>query len=140
MKRHALVLAILLCPTPVLSLDLHFFRSPSDNIHCMAFKDEGQAVFTSVECEISDTSGPPVQPKPSDCDLEWGGRFIIRQTGRADLVCHGDTIRTEGSPILLYGGGLQFSGITCLVTEKGLEYRNVEGRGFFMSKARQVLF
>ena len=136
----AILLVALSLTTPSAASDLQSFRSPSDNIHCIAARADNETIYGSVECEIAEASGALALPKPSDCELEWGGRFIVNQTGRSEMVCHGDTLRNEGTPILLYGSGIQFGGITCEVSEGGVECKNAEGRGFFLSKARQKLF
>lgn len=140
MRTLAALAALILTPAASQALDPHVIRSPSDNIHCMAFAEGSATEYTSVSCEIANTSSPPALPRPRDCDQEWGGRFSVAQTGRSEMICHGDTLRADGTPILKYGSAVQFGGITCALTESGLECINASGHGFFLSKARQRLF
>lgn len=118
--------------------DLEFFQMPSGNIHCMAGMDVG--IPASVECEILELDGAPAAPRPADCALDWGHRFVVRETGPAGTVCAGDTIAHPDHGVFPYGHSASIGGITCASSERGLECRNREGHGFFLSRARQQLY
>ena len=120
---------------------LHAFRTPSGNIHCLAHVDEGQTEVSGIDCDIADRGGnSPIQDRPADCDGDFGQRFALGATSAARLECAGDSVRMDGSPALLYGGSLQFGKITCTSRSDGLECKNAGGRGFFLSKAIQKIF
>ena len=126
---------------PALASDLEFFRTPSKNIHCIAYAGEGEDEVGTVACDILEVTRRTVDvPRPDDCENEWGDRFEIGRTGRPQLVCHGDTLISEEGRTLAYGKSLTFGGVTCRSSAKGLECTNREGHGFFLSKARQRLF
>lgn len=137
--RKLLFGAALLIASPAAAMDLQSFRSPSDNIHCMFITDdEGRS---SVECELrSRANTRPARPRPADCDLEWGSRFALDATGKAGMVCHGDTIVDPSAPVVSYGEQLSAGGITCQSAETGMTCKNGKGRGFSLSRAKQTLF
>jgi hypothetical protein len=114
------------------------FHTPSKNIYCMASESE-DANF--LDCEILVmTRQAPLMPRPDDCDLEWGNRFQVGEANDAYLGCTGDTLRDDTGQTLAYGTSFQSGGITCTSSEKGLECRNGDGHGFFLSKGKQELF
>jgi hypothetical protein len=114
------------------------FHTPSKNIYCMASESE-DANF--MDCEIlAMTRQAPLMPRPDDCDLEWGNRFQVGEANDAYLGCTGDTLRDDTGQTLAYGASFQSGGITCTSSEKGLECRNGDGHGFFLSKGKQELF
>ena len=94
-----------------------------------------------MDCEILVmTRQAPLMPRPDDCDLEWGNRFQVGEEDAAYLGCTGDTLRDDTGQTLAYGTSFQSGGITCTSSEKGLECRNGDGHGFFLSKGKQRLF
>lgn len=117
---------------PVLASAQEAFQLPSGNIHCMAF--EG-----TLRCEIRQ-SHYRRPPRPFDCDLEYGDSVELGPRGRAQLVCHGDTVQDPKSPVLGYGRAWQGPGMACTASTAGLRCENREGRGFEMSRARLHLF
>jgi hypothetical protein len=141
MKTRALAMtglaAIAVAHTnPALATEV--FHSPSKNIYCMVL-EEGSV--SAVDCEIIErTNGRPIRPVPADCDLEWGNRFFLENSGRAQLICTGDTLRGSEAFVLPYGERLDYFGITCSSSETGIECINDDGHGFKISKGRQTLY
>ncbi len=118
--------------------ELQFFHTPSGNIHCLAWSASDS---TGVACDIMQVTKRTVRiPQPADCEFDWGNRFEVRVRGQAELVCYSDALISEDSRTLKYGTSLTFKGITCESRTDGLECRNRQGHGFFLSKARQALF
>ena len=112
------------------------FRTPSDNIHCLV-----SSADAAIDCEIIDvTTFSTLPERPADCDLEWGQRFSMKDTGEAQLICTGDTVRDYKSTIVPYGETFSYGQLTCESTEAGLTCKNADGHGFMLSKARQELF
>jgi hypothetical protein len=147
----AAILAVFALPASIaLAEQASSFRTPSDNIHCLFSLDnipddpddaESVAEPDSVDCEISEmTNKSPLPPKPADCDLDYGDRFSLAVTGKAGVICAGDTIRNSEAPVLAYGESVTQKGITCDSAETGVTCRNEQGHGFFLSKAKQKLF
>jgi hypothetical protein len=132
-------LAILSVSLPAFAGDkgeLLNFRTPSDNIHCLVSSDE-----ESIDCEIiTVTVQSPLPERPSDCDLEWGQRFYMKEKGQAELICTGDSVRDHKAKIVPYGENYAFGLFTCSSEKKGLSCYNNDGHGFFLSKEKQTLF
>jgi hypothetical protein len=113
------------------------FRSPSGNIHCQFFADEGDA---AVRCDLRQmTNRPP--PRPRDCDLEWGQAFEISvRAVRGVRLCHGDTVEDDRLPVLPYGRSYERGGLVCTSERTGVTCRNARGHGFTLSRAAQFVF
>ena len=138
--RRAPLLALALLPLGSLAPaeTLTAFHAPSDNIHCLHVED---AEGNFVDCEILETdSAEPLVPRPSDCDQGWGHRFLVEDVGPARMVCAGDTVQDPAGAVLPHGQGIRFGAVTCASSEEGLECRNAEGYGFFLSRAMQQVF
>ena len=106
--------------------DSRFFRTPSGNIGC--------AIFAGVlRCDIG-TGLKPRPPRPANCELDWGFGLTLGRSGRAGIVCAGDTVMNPSAPALRYGSIWSRSGITCTSKPAGLTCRNASGRGFFLSR------
>jgi hypothetical protein len=113
------------------------FRTPSNNIHCsLALAKTG----AYVDCELRQTTNEPIEPKPADCDFDWGRRFYLGDNGLVMLTCHSDTQQTNDSDILQYGDSIKRHGITCTSEKSGLTCKARNGKGFFLSRAKQRLF
>lgn len=135
------VAAMLLTVSAATADELTFFRTPSGNIHCLAYDAEAGNGESGVACEIQQVTKRTLNVKrPADCDLEWGNRMEVGQQGRAGMSCYGDTLATPDSRVLGYGRSMTFGAITCESSQSGLECSNGAGHGFFLSKARQRLF
>lgn len=112
------------------------FRTPSDNIHCMADVWEGTA---ELRCDIRNNAAAVPSPPP-DCDLDWGNAFAVSATRQsAYRVCAGDTVMNPDYPVLGYGSTWQQHGFTCSVASEGVTCENRFGNGFFLSRKLQTL-
>ncbi len=137
----ALAAALLFTIDAARADELTFFRTPSGNIHCLAYDDEAGGGQSGVACEIHQITKRTLNVKrPPDCDLDWGDRVEVGQRGRAGMSCYGDTIADPNSRVLAYGRSIDFGAITCKSSQAGLECSNGSGHGFFLSKSRQRLF
>jgi hypothetical protein len=117
--------------------DVNLFRTPSGNIQCSAGEDFDGA---DLRCEIRERSGPPALPRPAECPGAWGHRFVLLDRGPVRMEC-GDAGPAYGPvEVAPYGRQGRWGGITCLGSEQGFECRNLDGRGFFLSRARQAVF
>jgi hypothetical protein len=116
------------------------FRTPSNNIHCLALIEQDKTQPDGIVCDISNIAGKPLRPKPSDCEFDWGQRFALSARGGAGMECYSDWSGSDWSPILTYGSSLQIGTIVCTSTQQGLECRNAAGRGFFLSRNAQRIF
>jgi hypothetical protein len=105
------------------------FRTPSGNIGCVY--SSGPAY---LRCDIR--SGLKPKPKrPAGCfDLEWGDSLSLARTGRAGIVCHGDTAIDPGARILGYGKTWTRGPFTCTSRRSGLTCTNAADHGFFLSR------
>jgi hypothetical protein len=111
-----------------------FFQVPSGNIHCWSYDDK------SLTCEIGQNNAK-IPPQPQDCNLDWGNRFLMANTGKSERVCHGDTIgRDPKHRVLKYGKSWRDRGFVCISTKTGLTCRNQDGHGWKLSKNQQTLF
>lgn len=126
--RLAILAALLATPAAA-----EVFQTPSGNVQCY-----GEAGF--VDCEVIVSETAPPEPRPADCDLDWGHRFSVADRGPGVMVCHGDTVRGTGYPVLPYGSSLRFGAVTCTSEERGLTCVNPEGGGFLVSRRDQRLF
>ncbi|MCH9808853.1 MAG: hypothetical protein K0U74_14085 [Alphaproteobacteria bacterium] len=132
---------LLVIPAVAHGGDFHRFRTPSDNIHCLAEVATAKNESTYIACDIRNTSGnPPARPRPKDCDLDWGQRFEVGSNGSAALICASDWVGSDTSPVLGYGSSLRFGRITCSSSKRGLECKNKAGGGFFLSRKVQRIF
>jgi uncharacterized protein DUF6636 len=112
------------------------FRTPSANIGCGYSSGPGGA---SLRCDI--LSGLKPRPaKPRGCDLDWGFGYGLNPTGRAQVVCAGDTAVDKRAKVLRYGQRWSRSGFTCVSRAAGLRCRNRSGHGFFLSRGRSYRF
>ena len=129
--RLALVTAALgltLANAPALATASEFeqFRTPSGNIGCV-YSD------TSLRCDIrGGIPHPP--PTPKNCNLDWGGGYGLNATGRAWVMCAGDTAIDPHSPAIRYGTTWHRGAFTCTSQLAGLRCKNASAHGFFLSK------
>jgi hypothetical protein len=144
MTRQALFLvplaALFAVATSAQAQQTVMFRTPSNNIHCMAMFDKGKSQPDDVVCDISKIASRPLLPKPADCEFDWGQRFVLEPRGGAFMGCYSDWVGSDTSPVLGYGRSLQIGSIVCESSQQGLECRNGAGRGFFLSRAKQSIF
>ena len=113
-----------------------YFETPSRNIACGWLSAGGG----SLRCEIASLLRP-LPPRPVDCDVDWGYGISLGRTGRAHVLCAGDTVRRTGKVrILGYGSAWRRGGFTCTSSRAGLRCVNASGRGFFLSRERWRIF
>jgi hypothetical protein len=117
--------------------DEFYFKTPSGNIHCGYFDNDGNA---TVRCDIESYT-PTTRKRPADCDLDWGFAFEIgARAKRGIILCAGDTVISQQAVTLAYGSSWKRKGITCSIEETGVTCTNRRGRGFFLSRAEQRVF
>ncbi len=113
-----------------------YFETPSRNIACAWTSDFGGV----LRCEIASLLRP-LPPRPAACDVDWGYGISLGRTGRARVLCAGDTIRRTGSVrILAYGTTWRRGGFRCSVWRSGVRCVNPGGHGFKLRRGRQRLF
>ena len=109
------------------------FASPSGNIGCVLAKADG------VRCDIREKEWR-APPKPSWCDVDWGGGVQVGARRRASYVCAGDTT-LGASRKLAYGSSIRRGRYECFSRRTGMRcvnHRN--GHGFKLSRQRVRLF
>ncbi|MBB4428867.1 hypothetical protein GGD66_007462 [Bradyrhizobium sp. CIR48] len=111
------------------------FLTPSKNIVCQFFTDNGQGV---LRCDIMNMESRP--RRPADCELDWGRAFEMSAKGAAGRICAGDTVMDASLPVLAYGEVWQRGGFTCRSEQTGLTCFNAMQRGFSLARAEQRLF
>jgi hypothetical protein len=131
-----------LCLEPIslaASKDPEFaFRTPSNNIHCLASTVVADGGYLRCDLKIIEKSRLPTK---EPCELESGDAFAVLANGKmGEVVCHGDTVIQEGSPVLQYGQVWRGLGFTCQSNQAGLTCSNAEKHGFFISRAAQRVF
>jgi hypothetical protein len=108
------------------------FVSPTRNIGCVM---DTQA----VRCDIRDHSWQS-PPKPKSCDVDYGGGVAVGRSGKASIVCAGDTT-LEAGPVLAYGESIAKGRFRCTSMETGMRCVNKRnGHGFLLSKQSVRLF
>lgn len=142
MTQLVIIIAIALAAlaAPAQAQQTVMFRTPSNNIHCMALIDRGKTQPDDVVCDITKIASRPLKPKPADCEFDWGQRFVLETRGGADMGCYSDWVGSDTSPVLGYGRSLEIGSIVCTSSQQGLECRNGAGRGFFLSRSKQRIF
>lgn len=118
--------------------DVWTFETPSENIQCSVGEDI--EVMSDIHCTIIERSGSPAAPRPTGCDLDWGHAFYMKEKGPAQLLCEKLDRNKDGFDRAEYGVTGEFGGFTCSSSAKGLECRNLDGHGFFLSRGRQTIF
>jgi hypothetical protein len=110
-----------------------FFQTPSGNIACAM----GGGF---VRCDIQEHSWT-APPKPSFCDVDWGGGLEVGRKDPADYVCAGDTVFSPENPVLQYGERQIKNRFRCTSKQKGVRCVNTKsGHGFFLSRDDVRLF
>jgi Family of unknown function (DUF6636) len=111
------------------------FQSPSKNITCQYFDSDKQ---NTLRCDIAAMETKP--RRPADCDLDYGGAFVMNAKGPAARICHGDTVMDGSLPVLGYGEVWQRGGFTCKSEQAGITCFNTDRRGFSLARAKQEVF
>lgn len=111
------------------------FLTPSKNIVCQFFTDNGQGV---LRCDIMNMETRP--RRPADCELDYGHAFEMSAKGAPDRICAGDTVMDASLPVLAYGEVWQRAGFTCRSEQTGLTCFNAMQRGFSLARGKQEVF
>lgn len=111
------------------------FLTPSKNIACQFFTDNGQGV---LRCDIMNMDARP--RRPADCDLDYGHAFEMSAKGAASRICAGDTVLDQSLQVLAYGEVWQRGGFTCRSEQTGLTCFNAMQRGFSLARGKQEVF
>lgn len=107
------------------------FVTPSGNIRCIVVGENKD----SLRCEINSGLKPiPPQPYPHYCEYDWGGGFLLSESGKPEILCISDTF--EANYKLSYGSSWKQAGFNCLSQRTGLTCTNASGNGFFLSRER----
>lgn len=129
-------LAVITSPSSAASAKFphyEFFQSPSHNIGCVISKK-------AVRCDIRVHTWP-TPPKPSYCDVDYGGGVAVGQHDPGSYVCAGDTTLDDSEPVLSYGDRIKAGNIRCASKTKGMRCVNLDtGHGFFLSRDVVHLF
>ncbi|NVO55082.1 hypothetical protein HW561_04665 [Rhodobacteraceae bacterium B1Z28] len=131
-----LIGAIILCASPAFS-DVWTFETPSENIQCSVGEE---LEFSDIRCTIIEKNGPPALPRPSSCHADWGHDFVMSNTGIVQMLCAPLSRNRDGYDRAEYGVTGKFGGFLCNSSKKGLECKNEDGHGFFLSRAVQRVF
>jgi len=114
------------------------FVLPSKNIYCLVEAPEPE--ITYLRCEIVSGLNPmPPRPTQDPCELDWGFGLVLPQTGKAQPLCAGDTIRAD-YPTLNYGKTWKREGFTCQASSSGLTCTNTSGNKMFLSRKRWSVY
>ncbi len=134
---YRIALMALLAASPALS-DVWSFATPSNNIHCSVGEGfEG----SDIQCIIYQKNTGPIQPWPAGCNGAWGHVFFMWDRGPVELVCVNiGSGGGQAQDVAPYGVTGEFGGFTCHSSRKGLECRNLDGHGFFLSRRKQQIF
>lgn len=113
------------------------FQSPSGNILCNGDEFE----MSSVSCLIVEVENkkPPI-PKPKDCQFDWGQDFSLDHKGKAYMNCYSDFPYNQDAKVLPYGQSINGKGWTCTSQKTGMRCVNKDGKGFLLSRKKQILF
>jgi hypothetical protein len=120
--------------------DVDPFNTPSGNIQCSA--GIGDGIPSDVYCTIFEHAGPPPAPGLAKCSDAFGYEFSMRERGPVTVKC-GRFPRATFSGVdnaVKYGGTVKYGGIVCSSSTSGLECRNADTHGFFLSRRRQSVF
>jgi hypothetical protein len=119
---------------------LENFRSPSGNIFCTVWENDGDLV-QSVRCDILRTNNLLPVPRPRWCDGDYGNAFEVSEVGRSGTrLCATDSAISDNTSVLPYGAVARFGGLACKSETAGLGCINERGHGFFLSKSTQRIF
>ena len=128
-----LALAALVAVTATASASLVGFQSPSHNIGCYM---DGHG----VRCDVREHSWT-APPKPSYCDVDWGGGVAVDRHGAAGYVCAGDTTLDPNHDVLGYGEKIARGRFKCKSKQSGMKCLNTRNKhGFVVSRDSVDLF
>jgi hypothetical protein len=137
MPRFVLIAAFFGFLASVSQADVWTFETPSENIQCSV----GEGVNGSdIYCTIIERRGEPALPRPAGCQSDWGHDFFMLNKGSVEMLCRPLNRNRDGFSRAEYGVTGEFGGFTCHSSKKGLECKNQDGHGFFLSRAVQRVF
>ena len=129
------LLALLLLAAPA-SADIWSFNTPSGNIECWVGEDFNSS---DLSCTIFQRNAPMAQF--TACPVNRGITAFMLNRGGVEVTCTPFGERPVGGQhVADYGVTGQFGGFTCHSSRKGLDCRNEDGHGFFLSRAVQTAF
>jgi len=97
--------------------------------------------FSDVRCTIFETRAAPPFARPNNCSAAWGHEFSMGNRGPAQMMCSPfPKGPSSAQSVMPYGTNQNFGGITCSSTTSGLECRNQDGHGFFLSRGALRVF
>jgi len=128
-----LMLASILAGTLAATSDDDFFRSPTGNIGCAYAADLGY-----LRCDVRD-GVKPLPPMPKSCEYDWGQGFWLHKTGKATIVCAGDTALGNGK-VIPYGQTWKRGVFSCASSTGGFRCKNADGHGFFIARGNAYRF
>jgi len=120
------------------SADVWSFATPSGNIECWVGEDFNGS---DISCTIFDRSKPAAVPQLQTCPLHRGITVKMLDRGYVEARCTAAGDRPSGGQSVAdYGVTGTFGGFACHSSTRGLECRNEDGHGFFLSRAVQRVF
>ncbi len=130
----AAVLLVSLSAAPASAQTRHlvWFSSPSGNIGCWMGTD-------AVRCDVRvHTWKRPA--RPAGCRLDWGDSLILGRVGKAQWMCHGDTVLSSPR-VLKYGDRSVVGRFVCSSKTTGMRCVNTRnGHGFLISRSKHQRF
>ncbi len=113
------------------------FSSPSRGIGCVYAIFDGPA---SLRCDVRGGVVPlPARDPKCSTEVDWGQGFVMGVTGRAQVVCAGDTAMGSNT-IVAYGTKWRHAGFVCASSTDGMRCTNKSGHGFFISRGQAYRF
>jgi hypothetical protein len=100
------------------------FLSPSGNIACLVGSD-------NASCDIADYTYQLPPPPPCAQHIKFGNRFSLEPGKKAEMVCHGDTVRIAGEPTLNFGQTVSAGTITCESQPAGVKCTDSSSGHYF---------
>ncbi|SPH16940.1 hypothetical protein DEA8626_00454 [Defluviimonas aquaemixtae] len=131
------LLPLFFVAAPPAAADVFTFETPSENIQCSVGLEQDSS---DIHCMIVERHGPPAAPRPAGCVTDWGHSFYMTDHGPVQMLCEPVSYLREGFDRAEYGVTGTFGGFVCHSSTEGLECRNLDGHGFFLSRAVQRVF
>jgi hypothetical protein len=131
MPALAALLAITSCLPAHAASDFATFATPSHGIGCVYSN-------SVLRCDV--TGGVvPLPPRPKTCELDWGQGYWLKPTGRAAVVCAGDTA-LGATTIVRYGTTWRRGAIACASSPEGRRCTNADHHGFTIARGQARTF
>ena len=135
---RSILVCFFLSLAPATQADVWSFATPSGNIECWVGEDVGQS---DISCTIFSRSKPASVPQLANCPLNQGVTVMMLNRGYVSANCTPTGNRPGGAQQTAdYGVTGTFGGFVCRSSTRGLECRNEDGHGFFLSRALQRVF